>query len=256
MGSHSANRESPARALLVDIGDTLIPATAVAADSLAEAAGHLRRSDFIRDPAAFETTYRRVDASFAGPDVNHLFSSIQIARRVGEALRVKDTMSFAGTLLALYRDAVRRRIVRNEHLVRIFEKLRALGCRVGIVTDGTIVEQSETLFRLGLLQLVDALVTSEELGVEKPAPEMFRVALHLLGIDNPSEATMIGDSLERDIAGAKTLGMQTVLTTEFVRADDEEITRAHPDYVIRNLSELPELLGQPVPHGAGGTSQA
>lgn len=245
MGTHGADSQLPSRALLIDIGDTLIPATSIAADSLAEAACHLGRSGFIRDSVAFESTYRRVDALHAGPDVNHLFSSSRIAERVGEAMEVDDAIGFAGAFLTAYRDAVRRRIVRNQGLVRVFEELRGSGCCIGIVTDGTTQEQTETLFRLGLLQLVDAIVTSEELGVEKPAPEMFEEALRRLGIANPEDASVVGDSLERDIAGAKALGICSVLTTEYIRPTDKEIALAGPDHVIARLSYLPDILSQP-----------
>ena len=110
-------------------------------------------------------------------------------------------------------------------------------------------EQTETLLRLGIIHLVDALVVSEDVGKEKPAQEMFERALAELGGHKPAEALMVGDSLERDIAGAKTFGMRTVWLHEDTDFEEAESTISHADFTIRTFGDLNgvlRLLGLPV----------
>ena len=53
------------------------------------------------------------------------------------------------------------------------------------------------------------LVISSEVGVSKPDAKIFELALDVLGC-SPNEAVMIGDRLDTDIRGAKSLGLQTI----------------------------------------------
>ncbi len=61
----------------------------------------------------------------------------------------------------------------------------------------------------GLRELVDFMVTSEEVGVAKPAAEIFEAALER-GSAEPGEAVMIGDSWDVDILGAQSAGIRPV----------------------------------------------
>lgn len=63
---------------------------------------------------------------------------------------------------------------------------------------------------LGVAPYLDALVTSEEVGAEKPDPRMFNAALEKVGI-LPGEAVHVGDQYHSDVKGAKAVGMNAVL---------------------------------------------
>lgn len=62
----------------------------------------------------------------------------------------------------------------------------------------------------GLANFFDELIISCEVQVAKPAPRIYQLALERLGINNPAEAAMIGDSLRADISPAKQVGLVTV----------------------------------------------
>ncbi len=81
--------------------------------------------------------------------------------------------------------------------------------RIGIVSNfyGNL---ARVLADVGLSAVVDVVVDSGVVGVKKPDAGLFRAALDRLGVA-PAEALMIGDSLERDMAGARALGMPHVL---------------------------------------------
>lgn len=79
--------------------------------------------------------------------------------------------------------------------------------RIGIVTNNRRAEQEEKLRYLGMWHLVDALVTSEEVGIAKPHARIFEVALARLGT-RPAETVMVGDNWQADVLGALALGIR------------------------------------------------
>jgi putative hydrolase of the HAD superfamily len=81
--------------------------------------------------------------------------------------------------------------------------------RVGVITNNTVSEQQEKLATFGFAPHVDVLVTSEEIGVAKPDPQIFRHALAKLECD-PYEAVMIGDAWVQDILGATAAGIRAL----------------------------------------------
>jgi putative hydrolase of the HAD superfamily len=70
------------------------------------------------------------------------------------------------------------------------------------------------LARCGLTSLVEALVTSEEVGVQKPDPKIFQTALDRVGVAAP-DAAMVGDAWATDIEGARRAGVRPVWLNRF-----------------------------------------
>ena len=83
------------------------------------------------------------------------------------------------------------------------------GCRIGICTDMTAHIQYRKLAKMGLAPYIDAIVTSEEMGVEKPHAAMFHACLDKLKTKS-HETIYIGDSYERDIKGSSQVGITPV----------------------------------------------
>jgi ribonucleotide monophosphatase NagD (HAD superfamily) len=76
----------------------------------------------------------------------------------------------------------------------------------------------------------------------KPSSAYFDAACEALDAD-PELTWMVGDDLESDIAGAKGLGMHTVLVrTGKFRPDPVERSRTKPDGIVSSISHLPEWL--------------
>jgi HAD superfamily hydrolase (TIGR01509 family) len=109
-------------------------------------------------------------------------------------------------------DCYREVFLQNRQLVAgarsLLTRLRA-DVRIGIVTNNMLAEQTAKLAHLGITDLIDVLVTSEEVGIAKPDPAIFAVALKRLS-STPSQAVMVGDSWPADILGATRLGMRAV----------------------------------------------
>lgn len=75
------------------------------------------------------------------------------------------------------------------------------GKKIGILTDYETEYQIVKLEKLGLLEYVDVVVTSEEVGIEKPSIQMFQTILSKMNLTT-GEVIMIGDNYEKDIIGA------------------------------------------------------
>jgi len=118
--------------------------------------------------------------------------------------------------------------------------LAALGrhCRLGIVSNfyGNL---ATVCAEVGLAALFDVIVDSARVGVTKPDARIFRHALDALGVA-PAATVFVGDSLPRDMGGARALGMPHVWVIE-PSAPAASACCPH-DPVIRSLEELQGLL--------------
>lgn len=87
------------------------------------------------------------------------------------------------------------------------------------------------------------ILSSAAVGIRKPHPRIFEIALEALETA-PSSAAMVGDTLGADILGAQNTGMFSIWIT---RRADVPANRAHsntiqPDATVGSLSDLPDLL--------------
>ena len=116
------------------------------------------------------------------------------------------------------------------------QALQAMGLRIGVGTNMTADRQFEKLKRLELLRWVNFLVTSEELGVEKPDPRLFALCALKAGAGE-SSCCFVGDSLEKDALAARRAGMKGVwYCPKGTKSPPEGIS------VIHALCELPALV--------------
>ncbi len=112
---------------------------------------------------------------------------------------------------------------------------RALICDTGI-NPGSVVRQ--TLNRLGLLELLEVQVFSDEAGVPKPNPRVFHAALEPLGVAS-AEAVHVGDLRRTDVAGARGVGMGSIR----IRAvNDDRSDHPEADAVADSHRHLLEIL--------------
>jgi putative hydrolase of the HAD superfamily len=111
--------------------------------------------------------------------------------------------------------------------------LRGAGHTVVVVSNWDC-SLPDWLAPLGLLELVDAVVTSADAGVAKPARAMFERALERAGA-GPGESVHVGDSLDNDVEGARAAGIRPIL----IRREGEPPAGVE---FVRALTEVPALL--------------
>jgi putative hydrolase of the HAD superfamily len=124
-----------------------------------------------------------------------------------------------------------------EGAAETLEALRDAGIRVGLICDtgftpGRVVRR--LLDDNGLLQYLEALCFSDEVGVPKPGNEIFAKALAELGA-RPPEAIHVGDLRRTDIAGARDIGMRSA---RFRGVHDDESGAPEADTVLDRHEQL------------------
>ena len=125
--------------------------------------------------------------------------------RLRERLAIDEPVA---TLLAAYDATYLGRFRLDEGVAEALDRLRAAGCRLGVVTNGH-ASQRRKIAACGLEQLVDACVVSDEIGIRKPDPAIFQVAADRCGVPL-SGAWMVGDRHDADIGGARAAGIRSV----------------------------------------------
>jgi HAD superfamily hydrolase (TIGR01509 family) len=105
----------------------------------------------------------------------------------------------------------------------LLEALRGRGLKLALVSNTASPEWllRPVLEKQGLVERVDAVVLSSEVGKRKPHPAIFERALAELEV-RPEVAVFVGDRLDADILGASRVGMKTVQALWF-RADDVQV---------------------------------
>ncbi len=137
-----------------------------------------------------------------------------------------------------YRRAKEGSMVLYPHVKLTISKLIQKGLRLAIVSDAPRLSVWLRLVSLGLDVFFDTVVTFDDTGFRKPDPHPFRRALEKLEI-KPEEAVMIGDWAERDIVGAKGLGIKTV----FARYGDDFNTKdPGADFEATDVVQLLEVV--------------
>lgn len=153
-------------------------------------------------------------------------------------------LSFAGDLETVYWDTFLERIELSEGAENLLRFLRARGIKIAIVTDLTAQIQLRKLRKLGLEPLIDAFVSSEEAGVEKPETRIFHRACKKLAVV-VEDAFVVGDSYERDVMGAVRLGVPGYWLCDVPSQEAQELVKGHPEgrvYPVATLAELQSIL--------------
>lgn len=108
------------------------------------------------------------------------------------------------------------------------------------VTNGTRIAQRKKLMISGLDSLFDAVFISDEIGIEKPNIGFFDAIWEKIGLFDPEEVLIVGDSLTSDIKGGNNAGIKTCW---FNPERSPAPADLRVDYDITELSEVPKICG-------------
>jgi len=90
--------------------------------------------------------------------------------------------------------------------MEVLTELKKRGCKMAIITNGFKEVQYKKLERSGIARFFDAVMISEEQGVNKPCPVIFKRALNAIGGEK-ERTIMVGDDFANDIEGAMIFGI-------------------------------------------------
>ena len=108
-------------------------------------------------------------------------------------------------------------------MVALARGLAAAGTRVAVVSnsEGGV---AELLAEVGIADAFEVIVDSSRVGVAKPDPRIFAIALELLGVPDVArdDCVHVGDSWEADVLGAHAAGFRAIIAPELVEIVDRE----------------------------------
>ena len=122
----------------------------------------------------------------------------------------------------------------NKTLIELIK----MGIQLSVVSDAPSREAWMRLYYLNLHHVFDPVLTFDDTGVRKPSAKPFEMALDILQ-SSPDEVLMIGDWPERDVVGAKQIGMKTI----FARYGDTFGTvDSGADWDVNDISDLVSIV--------------
>jgi putative hydrolase of the HAD superfamily len=116
--------------------------------------------------------------------------------------------------------------------------LQARGIKLGLITNGKTRVQQQKLETLGFKDFFDPILVSEHVGVKKPDPRIFEIALERLQLE-ASDVWMVGDHPVNDVLGARGAGLIGVWLKAEMHKWPDDFERG---LEIKSLPELVELF--------------
>ena len=121
----------------------------------------------------------------------------------------------------------------------VLRHLRNAGMRTAILSNGSPTMLDAVVKTSGLDALLDAVLSVEAVGVYKPHPKLYQLAVDRLAV--PAAAIAFQSSNAWDAYAASAFGMRVVWCNRY-GAQPERLPGA-PDRTVRSLAELPSLVG-------------
>ncbi|MCS7244575.1 MAG: HAD-IIIA family hydrolase [candidate division WOR-3 bacterium] len=140
--------------------------------------------------------------------------------------------------IVAYRRAKDGSLALYPNVVKTLLDLIKRGIKLAVVSDAPALQAWTRLVQMNLHHIFDVVITFDDTGKRKPEPEPFLKALEKLNL-KPDEVIMVGDWAERDIVGAKLVGIRTV----FARYGDVFKTiNSGAHWEIDSIEEIIKIL--------------
>lgn len=221
------------KAVIFDLDNTLVDFMAMKRQAIDAAIHAMRDAGLKLSP---EEIRKRIDVIYAERGIE--FQSVFDQLLFDEFSKVDFKILASGVIA--YRRAREAALVPYPHAYMTLIHLAKMNLKLGVVSDAPGREAWLRLCYLDFHHIFDAVVTYEDTQVRKPAPEPFREVLKRLGVD-PRDSLMVGDWAERDVLGAKQVGMKTV----FARYGDTFGTLvSNADYEVDDVAQIVEIVKQ------------
>lgn len=125
-------------------------------------------------------------------------------------------------------------------VIPTLSKVKNAGIKITAISDGSLLSRLEKIESLRISNLIDYLVTSEEVVFTKPEKPIFDLALEKTGAKK-EEILLVGDSFSADITGGEKYGVDTVWFNK-KRKRKPNNPQIYPDYRIKKFEELLKIL--------------
>ncbi len=226
-------------AVFFDIDDTLCATTAFAQRARRNAVRAMLAAGLQGDE---ERVYRELEEVIAEFSSNYEHHFDKLLLRLPEtALADHNPALVVAAGVAAYHDTKFRELAPFPGVRELLADLRRANVRVGIITHGLTVKQAEKLVRLGLVPHLDpsAIFISDQIGVAKPNPKIYQMALERCGVA-AARALYVGDNPRNDVIPPRQLGMRTCWARLVRKHELGDAPR--PDFEIESFAELRTIL--------------
>jgi 2-haloacid dehalogenase len=157
-----------------------------------------------------------------------------------------DALDYSLGMLGLDDAALRQRLMQLYLTLDAFpevpdtlRRLKRAGMKTAILSNGTPAMLRAAVEGAGLASLLDAVLSVEEVGVYKPHPKVYQLAVDRLGV--AASAIAFQSSNAWDAHAASAFGMQVVWCNRY--GSPRERLPGAPDREVKSLAELPALVG-------------
>jgi putative hydrolase of the HAD superfamily len=241
------------KAVLFDMDDTLIDWSGVEVDVTAVEIHHLQNvythlTTLGHQPPPFPdffnqfreimvATWTEAKKSWAG------VSFAQVLQTLFTSCGLKTKQIDMDGVLHAYNWSVLPGVAPFDDTLPVLAKLKNAGYKIGLITNAMqpMWMRDIELRAYGILDYLDARLTSGDVGFMKPHPFIYWRALELLEVQ-PEESIFVGDRPANDIAGANEAGLISVLMAP--PHLNRELNGVRPNFTISSLSELLPILAQ------------
>ena len=210
-----------------DVGYTLINEDDAVRDRILRVQAALSDCGVSVSAEDVNTALKEAVAGYAPSTVSRAIAMLAESEELGECL--KDRLAWQKDLERPYPEAV--------------QVLSALSSRyrIGIIANQSAGTEAR-LERWGLLRFISLVIASAEVGLTKPDPAIFKLAMRRAGAP-AEEMVMVGDRIDNDIAPAKSLGWKTIRIKQGLSEDQVPMCPAQePDFEVRRLDEILQVL--------------
>lgn len=178
---------------------------------------------------AFDKAKKQVKDTLGGVASSH--NRLLYCQKTLENLK-ENPFSIALEMYEVYWQYILKNMKLNANALEVLKFCKQKKIKIGICTDLTAHIQHRKIRKLGIDEYIDAIVTSEEVGVEKPNFKMYNKILEKLNVLS-GETLFVGDSLKKDVLGSVEYGMKALW---YSKINNEKC------HSIQNFDELLEIL--------------
>lgn len=222
----------PIRCILFDLDNTLVDFMAMKRQAVDAAIGAMIDAGL---NLTYDSVKDKIDSIYTelGIEYQMVFDKL-----LNESLGYVDPRIISAGIIA-YRRAREAALKPYPHVTATLMHLNRMGKKLGILSDAPTREAWLRLCFINYHHFFDVVVTFDDTRQRKPSPAPFLLALERLQAI-PSETIMVGDWAERDMVGAKNIGMKTAFAKYGDAFGNQSIEGV--DYVLEDIKELLEIV--------------
>ncbi|MFT4311989.1 MAG: HAD family hydrolase [Candidatus Woesearchaeota archaeon] len=199
------------RAVLLDLDNTVYPFEPAQREGLKKAFVIYKTEfsgSFEQFVKKFENAREQVSLRLNNSPSSH--NRILIFKELLESNHQCYSLTLLKKIYDQYQKAFLKKIKLHPQVKDFFAFCQKRNLPIAILSDHTTLQQTDKILEAKIDTKIALLITSEEVGYDKPKKEMFEYVCQKLDVKF-EECVMIGDNPVRDIEGAKKIGMKTIL---------------------------------------------